>query len=400
MKFLFIFPLIFFAMDLAHGEQYPELGVKVDIIAEDLSVPWSIDFAPDGRIFFSERSGALNILDGNSKIEILNLDVGGGEGGLLGITLDPNFDENHYVYIFYTYNDFLEIKNKLVRFVEKDNKLSEEKILLDGIPGSPWHDGGRIKFGPDGKLYITTGDAINPALSQDVKSVGGKILRINSDGSIPEDNPFGSAIYSIGHRNPQGITWDKFGNLIATEHGPSGFRGSAHDEVNLIISGQNYGWPDVIGDEVKDGAINPILHSGEITWAPSGTDFYYGNEMPIFVDKLLIATLKGEHIHFVEFDESFKIQSDGEIFSNEFGRLRDIVEGPDGLYILTSNQDGRGNPNLNDDKILRISSMYDFKNSPIWVQNISKWYLEDKITKQDAIFGISYLVKNEILKSY
>jgi len=400
MKFLFIFPLIFFAMDLAHGEQYPELGVKVDIIAEDLSVPWSIDFAPDGRIFFSERSGVLNILDGNSKIEILNLDVGGGEGGLLGITLDPNFDENHYVYIFYTYNDFLEIKNKLVRFVEKDNKLSEQKILLDGIPGSPWHDGGRIKFGPDGKLYITTGDAINPALSQDVKSVGGKILRINSDGSIPEDNPFGSAIYSIGHRNPQGITWDKFGNLISTEHGPSGFRGSAHDEVNLIISGQNYGWPDVIGDEVKDGTINPILHSGEITWAPSGTDFYYGSEIPIFADKLLIATLKGEHIHFVEFDESFKIQSHGEVFSNEFGRLRDIVDGPDGLYILTSNQDGRGNPNLNDDKILRISSMYDFKNSPIWVQNISKWYLQDKITKQDAIFAISYLVKNEILKSY
>ena len=133
--------------------------------------------------------------------------------------------------------------------------------MLDKIPGGPFHDGRRIQFGPDGKLYVTTGKTGNPVLSQNLNSLGGKILRINSDGTIPDDNPWKNLpIYSIGHRNPQGIDWDTSKNLFATEHDPSGLRGVAHDEVNQIITGENYGWSDIIGDEEKENLKNPILH--------------------------------------------------------------------------------------------------------------------------------------------
>ena len=164
------------------------------------------------------------------------LDVGKGEGGLLGLALDPNFDENHYLYLYYTYSEFLISYNKVVRYTEKDNELFDEKVLLDKIPGASFHDGGRLKFGEDGKLYITTGDAGSADAAQDINSLAGKILRINSDGSIPDDNPFeDSLVYSLGHRNPQGLDWDPVsGKLVVSEHGPSGERGFAHDEVNVI----------------------------------------------------------------------------------------------------------------------------------------------------------------------
>lgn len=389
---LFVFGMI----PLAFGQSYPELGLKVDVIADNLKVPWAIDFAPDGRIFFTERIGIVNVIENGEIKQIMSLGVGGGEGGMLGIALDPNFEENSFVYIYYTYNEFLGIKNRLVQYVEFDNTLTEENILLEGIPGAPYHDGGRIKFGPDGKLYVTTGDATDPNLSQDLESVAGKILRINSDGTIPEDNPWKSAIYSIGHRNPQGIAWDKSGNLIATEHGPSGWRGVAHDEINLIIPGANYGWPDVIGDESRDGLTNPVLHSEDNTWAPSGSTFYYGDDMPMLDGKYLVSALRGQHIHIIEFDENYNVQFHGELFSGEFGRIRDIVSGPDGLYFMTSNQDGRGNPNLYDDKILKISPLYNYESNS-WVHSISEWYIKGLISKQESINAHSYLIERGII---
>jgi glucose/arabinose dehydrogenase len=197
------------------------LGVKVETVAENLDIPWSIVWDPDGTIFFTERNGNVRIIQDGivSEKPILSLDVGGFEGGLLGIALDPNYSENHYIYLYYTYNNFFSTENKVVRYVESNLTLSEDKVLIDKIPGGPNHDGGRIQFGPDGKLYITTGDAGNAGLAQDKNSVAGKILRINSDGSIPEDNPFsGSPIYSYGHRNPQGLDWDKSDNLLARNH--------------------------------------------------------------------------------------------------------------------------------------------------------------------------------------
>ncbi len=343
----------------AFAQEYPELGVRVETVAENLTIPWSIDWTPDGMILFTEREGELRAIKNGQLLQepLLSLGVGGVEGGMLGVAVDPNYSENHYIYVYYTYNEFLSTLNKLVRYQMVNGMINEDRVLIEGIPGGPFHDGGRIQFGPDGKLYVTTGDAGNPELSQDLDSLGGKILRINPDGTIPEDNPWkDSPIYSIGHRNPQGLDWDDAGNLVATEHGPSGFRGTAHDEVNVIVPGGNYGWPDVIGDETVEGLQNSILHTGEDTWAPSGAEFYHGKKIPQWSGKYFVATLRGSHLHMIDFDlQNNSVISHQKIFQDEFGRLRDVQTGPDGfLYILTSNQDGRGSPGTNDDKILRV----------------------------------------------
>ncbi len=336
----------------------PISGIKIETVAENLSIPWSIDWLPDGTILFTERIGNLRaIQDGIVQEPLLSLGVSGEEGGMLGVAVDPEFEKNNFIYLYYTYNEFPSTSNKLVRYQMNDGMVAEDKVLMDGIPGGPYHDGGRIQFGPDGKLYITTGDAGNPDFSQDLNSVAGKILRINSDGTIPDDNPWkDSPVYSIGHRNPQGIDWDEAGNLVATEHGPSGWRGVAHDEINVITPGTNYGWPDVIGDESMDGLQNPILHTGEDTWAPSGAEFYDGEKIPQWSGKYFVATLRGSHLHMIDFDlQNNIVISHEKLFQDEFGRLRDVQTGPDGyLYILTSNQDGRGDPDSNDDRILRI----------------------------------------------
>ena len=365
---------IFFDVSFAQ-----EFSYDVEIVAENLNIPWAMDFAPDGRIFFTERSGGETtgttregtvriIEDGNLLDEpALTLTVERREGGVLGLALDPNFDENQYVYVYYTKKfapfpkDFLSEKfNRLSRFTEIDNKLENEKILIDKIPGSHTHDGGRISFGPDGKLYATTGDIKIPELSQDLNSLAGKILRINSDGTIPEDNPFeNSPIFSYGHRNPQGLDWEKStGKLISTEHGPSGEYGwQGRDEINVIESGKNYGWPNISGDMTDEKFVSPLYQTGqEMTLAPSGASFYNSDKYPEWQGKLFVATLAGKHLRILDLDLEKNIVKSNKIFLNDsFGRLRDVVEGPDAnLYILTSNQDGRGIPALNDDRILKI----------------------------------------------
>jgi len=365
---------------------------QVETVVENLEVPWAIAFAPDGRIFVTERIGQLRVIENG----VLNpepmkiLDVGGIEGGLLGIALDPNFEENHYIYLYYTYNDFLSTFNKLSRFTESENKLSDEKVLLDKISGGPFHDGGRIKFGPDGKLYVTTGEAGNAALAQDLDSLGGKILRINSDGTIPDDNPFAdSPVYSFGHRNPQGIDWDPVtGNLVATEHGPSGEKGFAHDEVNVIESGKNYGWPEIVGDETKPGLETPLLHTGENTWAPSGATFYNSDNIAEWENNFFIGTLRGNHLRMLDLDlENNQVLSSESLFS-EYGRLRDASMGPDGnLYIMTSNRDGRGSPAPNDDRIFRILPMIvpQLAYFPPPLKQISQGIMPDNVTCTEGL---------------
>ena len=381
MKQLYLFIILFsLSLTMFFEKSYAEeFNYDIEIVAENLNIPWAIDFAPDGRIFFTERSGgetagttregAIRIIENGNLLDepALILTVERREGGVLGLALDPNFDENQYVYVYYTKKfapfpkDFLSEKfNRLSRFIEIDNKLENEKILIDKIPGSHTHDGGRISFGPDGKLYATTGDIKIPELSQDLNSLAGKILRINSDGTIPEDNPFeNSPIFSYGHRNPQGLDWEKStGKLVSTEHGPSGEYGwQGRDEINVIESGKNYGWPNISGDMSDDKYVSPLYQTGqEMTLAPSGASFYNSDKYPEWQGKLFVATLAGKHLRILDLDLEKNIVKSNKIFLNDsFGRLRDVVEGPDGnLYILTSNQDGRGNPQPNDDRILKI----------------------------------------------
>src|ERR671922_2618891 len=216
----------------------------VQLLAENLDVPWAIDIAEDGRLFFTERPGRIRVIDNEGMLLpdpacYINVEQHG-ESGLLGLALHPNFTENHLLYVYYTYSNGSAVLNQVLMLTEKANKIVESKVIIDKIPAADRNDGGRIKFGPDGKLYIATGDARQPELAQDARSLAGKILRLNSDGSIPEDNPFdGSPVYSYGHRNIQGLAWHPLtGDLYVSEHGPEG-----NDEINLIKPGSNYGWP-------------------------------------------------------------------------------------------------------------------------------------------------------------
>jgi len=336
--------------------------LRVETLVGGLDTPWAIDFAPDGRIFVTERPGRIRIIaDGRLQAEPwMTLEVAEvGEGGLLGLALDPQFDRNRLVYVAYTMRTAEgQLKNRLVRLREQDGKGVMDRVLLDSLPANANHDGGRVKFGPDGKLYWTMGDAQAAQAAQDPKSLAGKVLRLNPDGSIPADNPFrGSPVYSYGHRNPQGLAWQPgTGRLYATEHGPSGAQGCCRDEVNLIEPGKNYGWPLITGDQARDGLLSPVINSGQsVTWAPSGATFVSRGP---WAGSLLFTGLRGQSLYRVTLDPQNprRVASFEALLEQQFGRLRDVAEGPDGsLYILTSNRDGRGSPAGEDDRVLRLS---------------------------------------------
>ena len=340
-----------------------EEGVQAvaELVAEELKAPWALDFTPDGRIFITEKEGNIRVF-ANGELQdapylVIEEVAPEGEGGLLGLAVDPNFASNGLFYVYYSYKEASgALSNRVVRWRDTGQTAVNPTVILDGIPGDRIHNGGRLKFGPDGKLYVTIGDAASRILAQDISSLAGKILRINSDGAIPADNPIpGSPVYSYGHRNPQGLAWHpETGDLFATEHGPVG-----HDEVNLIVPGGNYGWPAVGGDETGEGFIPPVLHSGIETWAPSGAAFYDGDVMPAhWQGRLLFAALRGQRIVWVDFQEPDyqHVQREDSIFVRLHGRIRDVVLGPDGhLYFLTNNLDGRGRPREGDDLLLRIA---------------------------------------------
>ena len=337
---------------------------SVEILVSGLNTPWAIDFAPDGRIFITERPGRIRIAK-SGKLQSepwMVLDVAAvGEAGLMGLALDPRFDHNHYVYVAYTYRTANgRLRNRLARLREepKSGKGSFDKVLVDGAAGSNNHDGGRVKFGPDGKLYWSLGDAQTTRYAQNLSSLNGKILRLNSDGSVPADNPLpNSYVFSYGHRNPQGLAWQPGTNrLYATEHGPSGFQGCCRDEVNFVEPGKNYGWPDIRGDETKEGMVSPVINAGSSeTWAPTGATFVTHGR---WAGSLLFTGLRGQTLYRVILDPNNprKAEKLERLFSRQFGRLRDVVEGPDkALYILTSNHDGRGTPAPDDDRVIRIT---------------------------------------------
>ena len=337
-------------------------SLSVESVVRDLATIWAIDFAPDSRIFLTERSGRIRtVRDGVLDPEPwMSLEVAEtGESGLMGLALDKEFAANGYVYVAYTYTaEGGGLQNRLVRLKEDPatGRGAMDTVLWDDVRGGRVHDGGRVKIGPDGKLHWTMGDSGSQDLAQSLDTLNGKILRLNLDGSIPADNPFpGSPIYSYGHRNPQGLAWQPgTGYLLALEHGPSGQQ-SCCDEINVIMPGLNYGWPRAFGDQNAGLLIPPLLHSGtgrETTWAPGGATFVTSGP---WAGSLVFVGLRGEALYRVTLDQS-GVTGFEEHFTGQYGRLRDVVEGPDGaLYVSTSNKDGRGRPNPGDDQLLKLT---------------------------------------------
>lgn len=325
----------------------PLTGPLVEVVASGLDTPWEIVFLPDGELLVTERSGNLVLIGSTTtRIQVPNVEQRG-EGGLLGLALDPDYAVNNRIYLYLTSLENGQLVNRVERYLFKNGALSDRKVIFEGILGASNHDGGRIEFGPDGYLYITTGDAQNPDSAQDITSLQGKILRVTSEGEVPEGNPFASAVWSYGHRNPQGLAWDAEGRLWSTEHGPSGF-GSGYDELNLIMPGANYGWPEIQGDEKLEGMVSPVIQSGgSVTWAPGDVEYLDG--------KLYFTGLRGSALYVVSLDGE-RVTGFDTFFSGEYGRLRAVRLGPDGyLYVTTSNRDGRGNPGADDDLILRVN---------------------------------------------
>lgn len=332
------------------------LGVQV--LLTNVQIPWALAFAPDGRLFFTERPGRVRVVQNGSLLAqpalTLTDSVGGGEGGVLGFAFHPSFAQNRFVYLAYTRTlAGGGAVNRVMRYRESNNTLTDGVVLLDNVHAGGGHNGARVRFGPDGKLYVTFGDANVPNYAQTLSIYAGKILRLNDDGSTPVDNPFGSPVWTWGHRHPQGIDWHPTtGDMWATEHGQTG-----NDELNLITRGQNYGWPVIEAAQTRPDMISPVLFYGSPSIAPSGLSFYTSTRIPQFARNIFFATLRGMHIHRVVLNASNPRLPVAEerLFEGRFGRIRDVITGPDGaLYFCTSNRDGNTTPVAADDRIARI----------------------------------------------
>jgi len=322
---------------------------SVEIVATNFDKPWSIAFH-DERIFVSEKSGKIQIITPSGILDSPLISLQTPEifgGGLLGITTHPDFTNNHFLYAYYTYEENENLWNKIIRITEENNKSIEVVTIMDKIPGSAFSNGGVIKFGPDGKLYVGTGSVTDSSdESQNPNSLTGKILRLNDDGTIPSDNPFEeSYVFTLGHRNPTGFAWNNEDIMYATESGPT-----KNDEINLIKAGSNYGWPEVQCFSNNETFVNP-LECFDPGLEPGGMIFYSGDKLDIG-NKIILASQKATNLFQVE------INDDGvnlERILSGVGRIRDVGEGPDGyVYIITTNTDGKAFPAPDDDKLLRI----------------------------------------------
>jgi glucose/arabinose dehydrogenase len=320
--------------------------VETSVVATGLEAPWDLVFTPDGEALVTERdSSRLLSVDSSGNVEEIQRlpENGTGEGGLLGLALSPDYESDGYVYVYYTTDE----DNRVARMREGE----DPEPVLTGIPVLTYHNGGRIAFGPDGYLYVGTGDAGDTSNSQNLNSLGGKILRVTPDGGVPSDNPFsGSPVYSYGHRNVQGLAWDESGRLYASEFGQN-----RYDEVNIIEPGGNYGWPEVEGEGGYPNYIDPISTWTTDEASPSGTEILKGGAIPQWEGDFFMAALRGQRLYRLDLDESGAVVGQEELLQGEAGRLRHIAQAPDGsLWVLTSNRDGRGNPIPDDDRILRL----------------------------------------------
>lgn len=344
----------------------PPAQLTVTTLAGGFDTIWELAWGPDNNIWVTERPGGISRVNPatGAITRLGTLPVNEvGEGGLMGLAFHPDFGSGQpYIYLAHTYSAGASIRNRVVRVPVSGNALGTPEIIIDNIPGSSVHNGARIAVGADRFLYVTMGDASNTALSQDRNSLAGKVLRLTLTGAPAPGNPFGTAIYTLGHRNPQGLVFGPGGALYSTEHGPGD-----NDELNRIEAGRNYGWPDVRGkcdgdagaSEMSFCSANNVvepLANWTPTIAPSGLDYYNGTRIPQWRGSLLFTTLKGNALYRMPLSaDGRSVTGEEKIFEGQYGRLRDVLVAPDGsVYLGTSNRDGRGSPQAQDDRILRI----------------------------------------------
>jgi glucose/arabinose dehydrogenase len=340
--------------------------VTVEVWVDSLTIPWSLRFLPNGDALVAQRTGVIQRITAGTNQPELYLDVPEVvhevDAGLMGMDLHPDFEKNGWIYIMHAYRDEKDrLLSKVVRLKHQSHTAEVDKTIIDNIPAYAIHLGGRIAFGPDGMLYIGTGDLSQPFLAQDMESLASKILRVTPEGQIPEDNPFeNSPVYSYGHRVVQGFAWDpENGAFFNSEHGPSGAKVEGdvryRDEINLVKKGGNHGWPIAVGAPGIADFQDPVVMWNKAAVPPAGMTFFRG--------ELFVASLGGQALIKISMDkdgEHYSVNKIERWFSYApsqgiYGRMRDVVEGPDGhLYVTTSNTDGRAALRIHDDKILRI----------------------------------------------